>query len=53
MHKKKVHDVIELRHRIEQAVASITLDMAHSTWNEISNRLDIFRATRGAHVEFY
>jgi hypothetical protein len=48
---KKVNDVIELRHRIEQAVASITLDMIHGTWSEISYRLDILRATRGAHIE--
>jgi hypothetical protein len=27
--------------------------MIHSIYSEISYRLDIFRATRGAHVEVY
>jgi penicillin-binding protein-related factor A (putative recombinase) len=53
VYAKEVNDVIELRHRIEQAVASMMLDMIHSTWSEISYRLDILRATRGAHVEVY
>jgi hypothetical protein len=45
---EKLNGVIELRHRIEQAVASIALDRNHSTWSEISYRLDILRATRSA-----
>jgi hypothetical protein len=49
----KVNYVIEIRHRIEQAVASIMLDMIHSTWSEISYRLHILTATRGAQVEIY
>jgi penicillin-binding protein-related factor A (putative recombinase) len=48
-----VNDVTELRDRIKQELASITLDMIHSIYSEISYRLDIFRATRGAHVEVY
>jgi hypothetical protein len=53
VYAKKVNDLIELRHGIEQAVDSITLDMIHSTWSEISYRPKILRATRGAHVEVY
>jgi hypothetical protein len=51
--QRNVNNVIELRHGFEQGVASITLDMIHSTWSEISYRFDILRATKGAHVEVY
>lgn len=42
-----------LRARIVEAVATITPDMLERTWTEIEYRLDILRATQGAHIETY
>ena len=33
--------------------ATITEDMLGNTWREIDYRLDVLRATKGAHVEVY
>jgi len=42
-----------LKARITDAFATITEDMLENTWREIDYRLDVLRATRGAHVEVY
>ena len=34
-------------------VAGLTEDMLENTWREIDYRLDVLRATKGAHVEVY
>jgi hypothetical protein len=34
-------------------VATITEDMLENTWRETDYRLDVLRATKGAHVEVY
>jgi hypothetical protein len=39
--------------RITDAFAKITEDMLENTWSEIYYRLDVLRATKGAHVEVY
>ncbi|GFX94131.1 1-phosphatidylinositol 4,5-bisphosphate phosphodiesterase epsilon-1 [Trichonephila clavipes] len=44
-------DLPDLRHRIEVAVARITLDTLNKVWNELAYRLDVFRVTNGAHIE--
>jgi hypothetical protein len=31
----------------------IPADMLHRTWQELEYRLDILRATKGAHIEVY
>jgi len=42
-----------LKARITDAFATITEDMLKNTWSEIDYRLDVLRATKGAHVEGY
>jgi len=48
-----VPDIINLKARITDAFATITEDMLENTWREIDYRLDVLRATKGAHVEVY
>ena len=43
----------DLRQRIIEAVELITLHMLINTWQELEYRLDIYRATTGAHIEVY
>jgi hypothetical protein len=49
----KVNDLPDLRRRITDAVASVTPKMLRNTWIETEYRLDVCRATNGAHVEIY
>ena len=48
-----VSDITNLKARITDAFATITEDMLENTWREIDYRLDVLRATKGAHVEVY
>ena len=48
-----VPDTTNLKARITDAFATITEDMLENTWGEIDYRLDVLRATEGAHVEVY
>jgi hypothetical protein len=41
----------ELKLRIVAAIETVTPQMLENTWREIEYRLDILRATKGAHVE--
>jgi hypothetical protein len=41
----------ELRERINTAIENVTQDMLWRVWREWGYRLDICRATRGAHIE--
>jgi hypothetical protein len=43
----------DLRQRIIEAVELITPHMVINTWQELEYRLDICRATTGAHTEAY
>ena len=49
----KVRDLADLRQRIIEAVELITPHMLINTWQELEYRLDICRATTGAHIEVY
>jgi hypothetical protein len=42
-----------LRQGIIEAVELITPHMLINTWQELEYRLDIYRATSGAHIEVY
>jgi len=44
---------INLKARMTDAFATITEDMLENTWREIDYRLDVLRATKGAHVKVY
>jgi len=48
-----VPDFTNLKARITDAFATITEDILKNTWREIDYRLDVLRATKGAHVEVY
>jgi len=48
-----VPDITNLKARITVAFATITEDMLENTCSEIDYRLDVLRATKGAHVEVY
>jgi len=48
-----VPDITDLKARITDAFAAITEDMLENTWREIDYRLDVLRATKGAHVEVH
>jgi hypothetical protein len=51
--RTKVGSLVELRARINNAVASETPQMLENTWREIEYRLDSLRTTNGAHIEMY
>ena len=53
VHRTKVRDVSDLQQRIIEALDTVTVEMLARTWLEIEYRLDILRATGGAHVEVY
>jgi hypothetical protein len=48
-----VPDITNLKARITDAFATITEDMLENTWRENDYRLDVLRATKGAHVGLY
>jgi hypothetical protein len=43
--------VDELQERITVAVNSVTPDMLQRAWSELDYRIDVFRDTRGGHIE--
>jgi CO dehydrogenase/acetyl-CoA synthase delta subunit len=51
VYSRKVRDVADLRQRIIEAVELITPHTLINTWQELEYRLDIWRATTGAHIE--
>jgi hypothetical protein len=53
VYSRKFRDLAGLRQRIIKAVELITPYMLINTWQELEYRLDICRATTGAHVELY
>ena len=48
-----VPDITNLKARITDVFATITEDILENTCREIDYRLDVLRATKGAHVEVY
>ena len=48
-----VPDITNLKARITDAFVTVTEDLLENTWREIDYRLDVLRATKGAHVEVY
>jgi hypothetical protein len=49
----KIEDLQHLKARTRDAVAAVTPNVPQATWNEVEYRLDICRATKGAHIEIY
>jgi hypothetical protein len=48
-----VPDTDTFKARIRDALAAMAEEMMEKTWREIEYRLDVLRATNGAHVEVY
>ena len=48
-----VPDITNLKARIKDAFGTITEHMLENTWRETNYRLDVLRATKGAHVGVY
>jgi hypothetical protein len=38
--------------RIRTAIETITAVMLQTVWNELDYRVDVFRITKGAHIEY-
>jgi len=53
VYRRKVRDLVDLRQRTIEALEFITPHMLINTWQELEYRLDICRATIGAHIEVY
>ena len=53
MFSTPVPDITNSKARITDAFATIIEDTLENTWREIDYRLDVLRATKGAHVEVY
>ena len=53
VYRTPVRDVETLQSRIIEVLATVNEEMLENTWREIEYRLDILRATNGAHVEVY
>ena len=53
VYRTPVCDVETLQSRIIEVLATVNEEMLENTWREIEYRLNILRATNGAHVEVY
>jgi hypothetical protein len=53
VYRVKINDLQQLEARIREDVATVTANMLQATYNEVEYRLDICRATKGAHIEIY
>ena len=53
MYNRKFRDLADLRQRIIEAVELVTHHILINRWQELEYRLDICRATTGAHIEVY
>ena len=53
VYAEKIRNIQHLQERITPAIETVTRDMIQKTWQEIEFRLDVCRATIGAHIEMY
>ena len=53
VYRTKVKDISDLKERITAAVEAINEEILKRLWTKIEYRLDILRATNGAHIEIY
>ena len=53
VYRIKVKDISDLKERITAAVETTDEEMLRRTWIKIQYRLDVLRATNGAHIEIY
>ena len=43
--------ILELKVRIRAAIETITADLLQTVWNELDYSIDVYRITKGAHIE--
>jgi hypothetical protein len=53
VYAEKIRNIQHLQERIASATETVTRDMIQKTQQEIEFRLDVSRATKGAHIEMY
>ena len=53
VYTEKIRNIQHLQERITSAIETVTRGMIQKTWQEIEFRLDVSRATNGAHIEKY
>jgi hypothetical protein len=53
VHRTKVRDITNLKQRITDALATTDESILQRTCQKIAYRLDVLRATNGAHIEVY
>ncbi|GBO03802.1 hypothetical protein AVEN_116857-1 [Araneus ventricosus] len=53
VYRESITDISHLKRRIIAAIETVTPQTLHNTWREIGYRLDVCRATNGAHIETY
>ena len=51
VYSTRVIDLDDLKARIRAAITTVDIDMLRKVWTELEFRLDVVRATRGAHVQ--
>ena len=53
VYAEKIRNIQHLQDRITSAIESLTRYMIQKTWQEIEFRLDVSRATNGAHIDVH
>jgi hypothetical protein len=53
VYQVNINNLQQLKARITAVMATVTPNMLQATWNEVAYRLDICRATMGAHIQTY
>lgn len=51
VYQSQVTEIDDLKRRIMDSITTVHADMLLRTWQELEYRLDIVRATKGAHIE--
>ncbi|KAJ4438331.1 hypothetical protein ANN_14273 [Periplaneta americana] len=46
----RTNDIDYIKERIRDAIHSVTPDVLRRVWNELENRLDVYRVTNGSHI---
>ncbi|GBM66040.1 hypothetical protein AVEN_39592-1 [Araneus ventricosus] len=51
VYSERINDINHLKQRITDVIHSVTPDVLTRVWEELDYRLDVCRATNGAHIE--
>jgi hypothetical protein len=51
VHNAPIHNIQHLKQRIREEATSVSPDVLGRVWQEMECRLDVCRATNGAHTE--